>query len=140
MGCVAQGVHEEKGHVIGILPEFFRSKDIEYLDADELIVTKDMRERKAEMDERSDAFIVLPGGVGTLEEAMEILSMRQLNLTDKPLVFINSEGFYDNLKETFNVMIEQKFAKESIRSMFAITPDPITALEYIFNYSTWFSN
>ena len=59
MGCVARGVHEEKGKVIGILPEFFRKKDIEYLDADELIVTKDMRERKAKMDERSDAFIVL---------------------------------------------------------------------------------
>ena len=67
MGCVARGVHEEKGKVIGILPEFFRKKDIEYLDADELIVTKDMRERKARMDERSDAFIVLPGGIGTLE-------------------------------------------------------------------------
>ena len=61
MGCIARGVHEEKGNVIGILPQFFRSKDIEYRDADELIVTKDMRERKAKMDERSDAFIVLPG-------------------------------------------------------------------------------
>ena len=136
MGCVARGVHEEKGKVIGILPEFFRKNDIEYLDADELIVTKDMRERKARMDERSDAFIVLPGGIGTLEETMEILSMRQLKLTDKPLVFISSEGFYDNLKETFDVMIEKKFAKKSIRNMFAMTPDPKTALEYIFNYTT----
>ena len=136
MGCVARGVHEEKGNVIGILPEFFRSKDIEYLDADELIVTKDMRERKAIMDERSDAFIVLPGGVGTLEEAMEILSMRQLKLTNKPLVFINSQGFYDNLNETLDVMIKQKFAKKNLRNLFAMTPDPVTALEYIFNYKT----
>ena len=136
MGCVARGVHEKKGNVIGILPEFFRSKDIEYLDADELIVTKDMRERKAKMDERSDAFIVLPGGVGTLEEAMEILSMRQLKLTHKPLVFINSHGFYNNLNEIFDLMIEQRFAKESIRKMFEITSDPVTALEYIFNYTT----
>ena len=136
MGFVARGVHEEKGNVIGILPEFFRSKDIEYLDADELIVTKDMRERKAKMDEKSDAFIVLPGGLGTLEEAMEILSMRQLKLTHKPLVFINSHGFYNNLNEIFDVMIEKKFAKESIRKMFEITSDPITALEYILNYTT----
>ena len=136
MGFVARGVHEEKGNVIGILPEFFRSKDIEYLDADELIVTKDMRERKAIMDERSDAFIVLPGGVGTLEEAMEILSMRQLKLTNKPLVFINSQGFYDNLNETLDVMIKQKFAKKNLRNLFAMTPDPVTALEYIFNYKT----
>ena len=135
MGCVARGVHEEKGKVIGILPEFFRKKDIEYFDADELIVTKDMRERKAKMDERSDAFIVLPGGIGTLEEAIEILSMRQLKLTNKPLVLINTRGFYDKLNETFASMIEQKFAKENIRNMFAMTSDPKRALEYIFNYT-----
>ena len=135
MGCVARGVHEEKGKVIGILPEFFRTKDIEYLDADELIVTKDMRERKAKMDERSDAFIVLPGGVGTLEEAMEILSMRQLKLSEKPLVFVNTQGFYDKLNDTFASMIDLNFAKENIRNMFSITPDPQTALDYVFNYS-----
>ena len=133
MGCVARGVHEEKGKVIGILPEFFRIKDIEYLDADELIVTKDMRERKAKMDDRSDAFIVLPGGVGTLEEAIEILSMRQLKLSDKPLVFINTQGFYDKLNDTFASMIDLHFAKENIRNMYAMTPDPQSALEYIFN-------
>ena len=136
MGCVARGVHEEKGKVIGILPEFFRKKDIEYLDADELIVTKDMRERKAKMDERSDAFIVLPGGIGTLEETMEILSMRQLKLTNKPLVFISTGGFYNKLNETFASMIEQKFAKENIRNMFAMTSDPKGALEYIYTYTT----
>ena len=133
MGCVARGVHEEKGKVIGILPEFFYTKDIGYLDADELIVTQDMRERKAKMDERSDAFIVLPGGVGTLEEAIEILSMRQLEVTDKPLVFINTVGFFDKLNETISSMIEKNFAKEKIRTLFAMTPNPQTALEYIFN-------
>ena len=133
MGCVARGVHEEKGKVIGILPEFFRIKDIEYIDVDELIVTKDMRERKAKMDDRSDAFIVLPGGVGTLEEAIEILSMRQLKLSDKPLVFINTQGFYDKLNDTFASMIDLHFAKENIRNIYAMTLDPQSALEYIFN-------
>ena len=133
MGCVAHGVHQEKGKVIGILPEFFHTKDIGYLDADELIVTQDMRERKAKMDERSDAFIVLPGGIGTLEEAIEILSMRQLKLTDKPLVFINTVGFFDKFNETISSMIEKNFAKENIRTLFAMTSDPKTALEYIFN-------
>ena len=95
-----------------------------------------MRERKAKMDERSDAFIVLPGGIGTLEETMEILSMRQLKLTNKPLVFISTGGFYDKLNETFASMIEQKFAKENIRNMFAMTSDPKGALEYIFSYTT----
>ena len=133
MGCVARGVHEEKGKVIGILPEFFHTKDIGYLDADELIVTKDMRERKAKMDERSDAFIVLPGGIGTLEEAIEILSMRQLKLSEKPLVFINTGGFYDKLNDIFTSMIDLDFTKENIRSMYAMTPDPSSALEYILS-------
>ena len=84
MGCVARGVHEEKGKVVGVLPEFFKTKDIEYSEADELIVTNDMRERKAVMDQRSDAFIVLPGGIGTLEEAMEIFS--QLDVDQLPVV------------------------------------------------------
>jgi cytokinin riboside 5'-monophosphate phosphoribohydrolase len=134
MGCVARGVHEENGKVIGILPELFHTKDIGYLDADELIVTKDMRERKAKMDERSDAFIVLPGGIGTLEEAIEILSMRQLKLSDKPLVFINAGGFYDKLNDTFTSMIDLGFAKENIRSIYAMIPDPFSALEYILSF------
>lgn len=135
MGCVARGVHEEKGRVIGVLPEFFKTKDIEYSEADELIVTQDMRERKAEMDLRSDAFIVLPGGIGTLEEAMEILSMRQLRLTDKPLVFINTRGFYDGLFATFEEMVDLKFAKTNILNMYEVVPDPQGALDYLSSYT-----
>jgi cytokinin riboside 5'-monophosphate phosphoribohydrolase len=134
MGCVARGVHEEKGRVIGVLPKFFKTPEIEYSEADELIVTQDMRERKAVMDQRSDAFIVLPGGIGTLEEAMEILSMRQLRLTDKPLVFVNTQGFYDGLSATFDEMVKLKFAKPNITDMYAMVPDPQSALEYLLSY------
>jgi len=132
MGCIARGVHEEKGKVTGVIPKFFTKEDIVYSEADELIVTQNMRERKAVMDERSDAFIVLPGGVGTLEEAIEILSMRQLKLTDKPLVFVNANGFYDRLDEMFKQMIDLNFAKENLRDKYAMVPDPQAALEYIF--------
>ena len=135
MGCVARGVHEEKGKVVGVLPEFFKTKDIEYSEADELIVTQDMRERKAVMDKRSDAFIVLPGGIGTLEEAMEILSMRQLRLTDKPLVFINTQGFYEGLLATFEEMVDLKFAKPNVMDMYAMVPDPQSALDYLLSYA-----
>ena len=134
MGCLARGVHEEKGKVIGVLPEFFKTKDIEYSEADELIVTKNMRERKAVMDKRSDAFIVLPGGIGTLEEAMEILSMRQLRLTDKPLVFINTQGFYEGLCGIFEEMVALKFAKPNVMDMYAMVPNPQSALEYLLSY------
>mgnify|MGYP003388298596 FL=1 len=134
MGCVARGVHEEKGKVIGVLPEFFKTKDIAYSEADELIITRDMRERKAMMDQRSDAFIVLPGGMGTLEEAIEILSMRQLNLTDKPLIFINTQGFYEELISVFEKMIGLRFAKPNIIDMYKVASDPESALDYALSY------
>ena len=111
MGEVARGVHRERGKVVGVLTKFFKKKEIAYDDADELIVTRDMRERKAVMDERSDAFIALPGGVGTLEEAVEILSMIQLRLTQKPLVFVNTRNFYGTLLKHFQKMVDWKFAK-----------------------------
>lgn len=144
MGCVARGVHAGKGKVIGVLPEFFMTKDIGYMDADELIVTKDMRERKAIMEQRSDAFIVLPGGIGTLEEATEILTMKQLKLTQKPLVFINTKNFYAGLLAHMQEIVALKFAKQETLDLFISEPDPASALDYILNYtdpqipSKWF--
>lgn len=144
MGAVARGVHSERGKVVGVLPKFFLQKDIKYDEVDELIVTRDMRERKAIMDERSDAFIVLPGGVGTLEEAMEILSLVQLRLTAKPLVFVNTEGFYDSLFEHFKKMVGLRFAKEETLEMFALVRTPEEALRFIEDFrppelpSKWF--
>lgn len=134
MGCIARGVHESGGKVTGVLPEFFKVKEIEYGEADELIVTRDMRERKAVMDQKSDAFITLPGGIGTLEEAMEILSMKQLKLTLKPLVFVNTCNFYDGLIENLQEMVDLKFAKQETIDLFAVEPDPEAALRYILNY------
>ena len=136
MGAVARGVHAEGGKVVGVIPEFFRKKDkeIEYADADELIVTEDMRSRKAIMDERASAFIVLPGGIGTLEEAMEIMSMKQLGLTNKPLVFINTNKFYDGLIANLKEMVDLKFAKASTLELFTICPGPAEALDFILTY------
>jgi hypothetical protein len=135
MGCVARGVHETGGRVIGILPEFFKDKDIAYGEADELIITRDMRERKAVMDERSDAFIVLPGGIGTLEEAMEILSMKQLRLTDKPLVFINVNDFFRSLIAHLEDMVALKFAKAESLDLLVAVPDAESALRRIQQYT-----
>ena len=134
MGCVARGVHEFGGRVTGVLPKFFKSKEIEYGDADELIVTQDMRERKAVMDQKSDAFITLPGGIGTMEEAMEILSMKQLRLTSKPLVFINTCNFFDGLISNLQEMVDLKFAKKDTLDLFAVDPNPKEALNTILNY------
>lgn len=134
MGAVARGVHAKGGKVTGVLPKFFKSKEIEYSEADELIVTRDMRERKAIMDERSDAFIVLPGGVGTLEEAMEIFSLIQLKQTLKPLVFINTDGFYDGIIRHFEQLVDLKFAKEETLEMYALVKSPEEAIAFIENF------
>ena len=131
MGEVARGVHQENGKVVGVLPKFFKIKEIEYGDADELIVTRDMRERKAVMDERSDAFIALPGGVGTLEEAVEILSMIQLRLTRKPLVFVNTRNFYGTLLEHFQNLVDWKFAKAETLNLFAMVNTPAEAVQAV---------
>ena len=136
MGAVARGVHNKGGRVVGVIPEFFRKKDktIEYADADELIVTDNMRNRKAIMDEHSDAFIVLPGGIGTLEEVIEIISMKQLCLTNKPVVFINTNNFYDGLISNFKKIVDLKFAKASTLDLFSVCPDPKSALDFIVAY------
>ncbi|MEM9111235.1 MAG: TIGR00730 family Rossman fold protein [Planctomycetota bacterium] len=82
-----------------------------YHNADELIVTETMRERKQIMDERADAFVVLPGGFGTLEELAEILVLKILGYTDRPLIILSPGGFYDPLIELFNHFVEHQFAK-----------------------------
>ena len=142
MGDVARGVHDKGGRVVGVIPEFFLNNEqpIEYAKADELIVTKDMRSRKAIMDERSDAFIVLPGGIGTLEEATEIISMKQLGLTEKPIVFINTNKFYDAFILNLNRMVELKFAKQSTLDLINVLPDPLSALEFMTAYQPQKSN
>ena len=136
MGAVARSVHKNGGRVVAVFPEFFREKDedFEYVEADELIIAETMRIRKAIMDERADAFIVLPGGIGTLEEAVEIMSMKQLGLTDKPLVFINTNNFYDGLISNLRKMISLNFVKSSTLELFTVCPDPSSALESILSH------
>jgi hypothetical protein len=138
MGAIARATHEKGGRVLGVIPEFFRDKDknFEYSKADELIIVETMRIRKAVMDERADAFIALPGGIGTLEEVIEILSMKQLGLTEKPLVFVNTNNFYDGLISNLQNMVDLKFAKSSTLELFAVCPDPLSALEFIFSYQS----
>lgn len=93
MGAAATAVHRHNGRVVGIIPEALNQKGVVYETCDELIVTKSLRERKAIMDERSDAFIALPGGFGTLEELLEIITLKQLKYHNKPIVILNFDGF-----------------------------------------------
>jgi hypothetical protein len=145
MGVMARAAHEYGGRVIGVIPEKLHGLDLAYSDADELIVTRDLRERKAVMEQRSDAFIALPGGFGTLEEAMETLTLKQLGYHQKPLVFLNTNGLYDGLIAFFERLIAEQFLKEDHRELFHVSPTPEDAIEYLRQYQPhvppgkWFS-
>lgn len=144
MGAVARGTHAGGGRVIGAIPEFIATRGITYAESDEMIVTRDMRERKAAMEARADAFIALPGGFGTLEEMLEIITLKQLQQHAKPVVFLNHAGFYDPLAALFEHMYAHHFAKPSYREMYMFAPDVASALAYLDSYtppvieSKWF--
>ncbi len=107
MGATATAAHEAGGRVLGIIPEFLTSHE-RPLTTVETIVVQSMHQRKMMMFEESDAFAILPGGIGTLEEVIELLSWRRLSLHAKPIVFYNPDRFYDRLFELFQQFIDER--------------------------------
>jgi hypothetical protein len=120
MGAVARSVKEAGGRVVGVIPDFMKARELAYTEADELHTVITMRERKLMMETRADAFVALPGGWGTLEEIMEILTLRQLDVVRKPCVFLNQDGFYDPLLQLFDRMLADKFFKPSNLDLFRV--------------------
>lgn len=118
MGAVARAVKQAGGRVVGVIPEFMKARELAYDEADELVTVITMRERKLLMETRADAFVALPGGWGTLEEIMEILTLRQLDVVRKPCVFLNQDGFYDPLLALFERMLADQFFKSSNMALF----------------------
>ncbi|MBF0501684.1 MAG: TIGR00730 family Rossman fold protein [Candidatus Riflebacteria bacterium] len=97
MGITADACKQSGGRVVGVIPRFMVEKGIQARDNDESVLVADMRSRKAEMQERAGAFIILPGGLGTFDELFEIIAMKQLRIHNKPIVLVNVEGFYEML-------------------------------------------
>ena len=132
MGAVARAVKARGGHVVGVIPEFMKARELAFEAADELVTVVTLRERKLLMEARADAFVALPGGFGTLEEIMEILTLRQLDVVKKPCVFFNQDGFYDDLIRLFERMLAEKFFKASNMDLFRVAtsvPDIFTQVE-----------
>lgn len=123
MGAVARAVKQEGGHVVGVIPEFMKARELAYDEADELVTVITMRERKLLMETRADAFVALPGGWGTLEEILEILTLRQLDVVKKPCVFLNLDGFYTPLLDLFQRMLADRFFKPSNLDLFRSAAD-----------------
>lgn len=134
MGACAQAAQQGGAKVIGIIPSFIADHGLAYDKADELIVTGDMRQRKALMEQRADAFVALPGGFGTLEEMFEVITLKQLRRHDKAIVFLNASGYYELLAAALEHMYQAQFAKQAYRQMYALAPDVASAIEHVESY------
>lgn len=135
MGELARSVAREKGRVVGVIPDFMRAKELAFEEADEMVITTTMRERKAEMEARADAFMVLPGGFGTLEEVVEIITLKQLAVHHKPIVFVNQNGYFDPLLVFFERMFEQDFTRPVYRDFYNVAESLDEAFRYLETYS-----
>ena len=129
MGAVARGVREAGGAVTGIIPHGLVALEAGAKDLDDLRVVASMHERKALMAELSDGFLVLPGGYGTLEEAVETLTWLQLGIHRKGIVFIDVRGYWSRQLAVFDHMAREGFLRPEVHRMAQIAPDPASALD-----------
>lgn len=134
MGTVANGVMENNGEAIGVLPHFLQGKEIAHNHLTELILVETMHERKTKMNELSDGIIVLPGGYGTLEEFFEMITWAQLGLHQKPIAILNINGFYTELLNMIKTMVEKGFLKEINQKMLIVDENIEALLNKIKKY------
>ena len=135
MGAAARGAHSAGGKIVGIAPKFFDEPGILYEHCTEFVYTETMRERKALMEERSDACIVLPGGIGTFEEFFEILTLKQLGQSDRAIVMLNTADYYAPLQALLESTAERKFMSGDCLKLYAVADTPEKALDYIDSYT-----
>ncbi|MFB6273368.1 MAG: TIGR00730 family Rossman fold protein [Salinibacter sp.] len=131
MGVMAEAAHEADGTVRGVIPSKLQAREGIAYDADELIVTDTMRERKRIMFRKADAFVVLPGGYGTLEEFMEVLTLKQLDYHDRPIVLLNVDDFFGTLLSFFEELREGRFARAPVTDIVSVVTSAGAALDRI---------
>ena len=134
MGEIAQSVINNGGKAIGVIPQFLVEKELVYHKLTEVRVVDSMHERKAIMAELADAFIAMPGGFGTLEETVEVLTWAQLGLHRKPIGLLNIDGYYDYLNDFFNHMVTEGFLMREYKDMLLIKDDPAAMLESLATF------
>lgn len=131
MGETARAARDAGAKVIGIIPQFLRHLEPPSRSAEELIVTADLQERKLRMTAISDVFVLLPGGLGTLDEFFEVVTMTQLEVHKKPVILINSDNFFAPLVVLIDAVIAAGFAREEVRALFQVVPDADAAMDVI---------
>ncbi|MCR4377610.1 MAG: TIGR00730 family Rossman fold protein [Rhodospirillales bacterium] len=120
MAIVANATLAAGGRVTGIIPEFLRAYEVGVVNGANEIVVKGMHERKAKMFELSDAFVVLPGGLGTLDESIEITTWKQLQQHNKPIVFVNTNGYWDPYFALIDRVVEGGFGHHKVKDLFQV--------------------
>lgn len=137
MGAAARGFKDNGAKVHGVIPYFFEENGYEaiFKDCDELTRTETMAERKKIMEDAADAFIIVPGGIGTFEEFFEVLTLKQLGRHKKAIAMYNSYGFYDGLNEYMEKTMTQKFVNEECRLLYKTLNSREEIINYIENYS-----
>ncbi|MFE2044286.1 TIGR00730 family Rossman fold protein [Streptomyces sp. NPDC059477] len=129
MKVVADGVQETGGRLVGVSVEFLAAKA--RAGADEMVIARDLAERKKLLLDKADAVVVMVGGTGTLDEATEILELKKHRRTDKPVVLLNTAGFYDGLKEQFRRMEDDGFLPVPLSDLVFFAQEPVGALAYL---------
>ena len=134
MGAAARGAHKYGGDIIGIVPKFFDEPGIIYEHCTELVFTETVRERKQLMEERSEACVVLPGGIGTFEEFFEMLTLKQLGRSDRAIVVLNTNNYYDPMQHMLEDTARQRFMSRGCLELYGLADTPDKALDYIARY------
>ena len=136
MGAAARGMTRASGEIIGVAPSFFNVDGVLYDGCTEFIYTDTMRERKFEMEDRADGFIITPGGIGTFEEFFEVLTLKQLGRHNKPIAIFNIGGYYDDILDLMEKAIAENFMKPACRDLLRAFTDTDEMLDYIENCDT----
>lgn len=135
MGAAARGMSSAGGKgIIGVAPRFFDEPGILYEGCTQMIFTETMSERKKAMEDMSEAFITLPGGIGTLEEFFEALTLKQLGRHAKAMAVLNTLGYYDSMEAMLVKAVEQKFFPEDGHALYAVFDEPRALLDYVESY------
>lgn len=134
MGATARGVSAENGTLIGVSPKFFLEMAVLYEDCTELIYTETMRERKGIMEDKSDAFIICAGGMGTFEEFFEVLTLKQLRRHSKPIIIYNVKGYYDPMIAMLDNAVKNGFMTDDCNRLYTVAKTEQEVFEQLDNY------
>jgi uncharacterized protein (TIGR00730 family) len=137
MGCIADRYIERGGVITGVIPEFMVKVEWAHPGVKNMLIVQDMHERKKKLVENTDAIIALPGGTGTLEELMEVLALKRLGKYLKPIIIVNTAGFYNQLIDFFHTMVREQFLRREHLDAYTLVNNPSEVIPAIFNAMQW---